>query len=89
MPAYFSILAWQVPCTEEPGGLQSVGLQRVGHDLVAGHVCKTGSDNKTITSIIFGSGPGTRGASVNAIITCKHKVNSSPSTGILSDSDRD
>ena len=29
-----SILAWRVPWTEEPGGLQSVGLQRVGHDLV-------------------------------------------------------
>ena len=27
-----SILAWKVPWTEEPGGLQSVGLQRVGHD---------------------------------------------------------
>ena len=27
-----SILAWRIPQTEEPGGLQSVGLQRVGHD---------------------------------------------------------
>ena len=27
-----SILAWKVPWTEEPGGPQSVGLQRVGHD---------------------------------------------------------
>ena len=27
-----SILAWRVPWTEEPGGLQSMGLQRVGHD---------------------------------------------------------
>ena len=26
-----SILAWQVPWTEEPGGLQSMGLQKVGH----------------------------------------------------------
>ena len=26
-----SILAWRNPWTEEPGGLQSVGLQRVGH----------------------------------------------------------
>ena len=25
-------LAWRIPCTEEPGGLQSMGLQRVGHD---------------------------------------------------------
>ena len=29
-----SILAWRIPWTEEPGGLQSVGSQRVGHDLV-------------------------------------------------------
>ena len=26
------ILAWRVPWTEEPGGLQSMGSQRVGHD---------------------------------------------------------
>ena len=30
---YSSILAWEIPRTEEPGGLQSMGLQRVGHDL--------------------------------------------------------
>ena len=29
-----SILAWRIPRTEEPGGLQSMGSQRVGHDLV-------------------------------------------------------
>ena len=27
-----SILAWRIPWTEEPGGLQSMGLQRVRHD---------------------------------------------------------
>ena len=27
-----SILAWKIPWTEEPGGLQSVGSQRVGHN---------------------------------------------------------
>ena len=26
------ILAWRIPWTEKPGGLQSIGLQRVGHD---------------------------------------------------------
>ena len=26
-----SILAWRIPWTEEPGGLQSIGSQRVGH----------------------------------------------------------
>ena len=29
-----SILAWEIAWTEEPGGLQSMGSQRVGHDLV-------------------------------------------------------
>ena len=29
-----SILAWEIPWTEEPGGLQSMGLQRVEHDWV-------------------------------------------------------
>ena len=28
---HFSILAWRIPWTEEPNGLQSIGLQRVGH----------------------------------------------------------
>ena len=28
----FSILAWRIPWTEEPGGLQSMGLQRAGYD---------------------------------------------------------
>ena len=32
MATYSSILAWRIPWTEEPGGLQSVGSQRVGHD---------------------------------------------------------
>ena len=30
----FGILAWKIPWTEEPGGLQSMGWQGVGHDLV-------------------------------------------------------
>ena len=29
--AHSSILAWRIPQTEEPGGLQSLGSQRVGH----------------------------------------------------------
>ena len=33
MATHSSILAWGNPWTEEPGGLQSTGLQRVGHDL--------------------------------------------------------
>ena len=32
MATHSSILAWRIPWTEEPGGLQSMGLQRVGHN---------------------------------------------------------
>ena len=40
MATHSSILAWRIPRTEEPGGLQSMWSQRVGHDLVT-----TGSKN--------------------------------------------
>ena len=32
MATHSSALAWRIPWTEEPGGLQSTGSQRVGHD---------------------------------------------------------
>ena len=32
MATHTSTLAWRIPWTEEPGGLQSTGSQRVGHD---------------------------------------------------------
>ena len=32
MATHSSILAWRIPWTEKPGGLQSIGFQRVGHD---------------------------------------------------------
>ena len=35
MATQSSILAWEIPRTEEPSGLQSTELQRVGHDLVS------------------------------------------------------
>ena len=34
MATHSSVLAWRIPWTEEPGGLQFMGLQRVRHDLV-------------------------------------------------------
>ena len=34
MATHSSALGWRIPRTEEPGGLQSMGLQRVGHDWV-------------------------------------------------------
>ena len=32
MTTHSSILAWKIPWTEDPGGPQSMGLQRIGHD---------------------------------------------------------
>ena len=32
MATHFNILAWRIPYTEEPGGLPSIGSQRVGHN---------------------------------------------------------
>ena len=37
MATHSSILAWRIPRTEVPGGLQSMGLQRVGHDGVVNY----------------------------------------------------
>ena len=34
MPTHSSILAWRIPGTEEPGGLLSMGSQRVGHTFI-------------------------------------------------------
>ena len=34
MATHTSILAWRIPWTEKPGGLQSMGSQRVGHNRV-------------------------------------------------------
>ena len=34
MATHFSILAWEIPWTEEPGRLQSMGCKRVGHNLL-------------------------------------------------------
>ena len=37
METHSSILAWRIPWSEEPGRLQSVGLQRVGYDWACTH----------------------------------------------------
>ena len=37
MATHSSILTWEIPWAEEPGSLQSMGLQRVGHDSVTEH----------------------------------------------------
>ena len=47
MATHSSILAWEIPWTEEPGGLQSMGPQRVGHD------CDTDQIHFIQTSLVF------------------------------------
>ena len=37
MATHSIIAAWRIPWTEDPGGLQSIGSQRVGHDRVIKH----------------------------------------------------
>ena len=37
LATHFSILAWEIPWTEKPGMLQSMGLQRVRHDGTTEH----------------------------------------------------
>ena len=39
MAAHSNILAWGIPWTEEPGGLQSTGSQRTEHDKATEHAC--------------------------------------------------
>ena len=39
MATHSSILVWEIPWTEEPGGLQSMGPQRVRHDLMTKQQC--------------------------------------------------
>ena len=47
MATHSSVLAWEIPWTEEPGGLQSMGSQTVGHDLM------TKQTNKYVYIYIF------------------------------------
>ena len=40
MAIYSSILAWNIPRTEEPGRLQSMGSQKVRHDPATDYACR-------------------------------------------------
>ena len=52
-----SILAWRIPWTEEPGGLQSMGSQRVKHNWVTKTATADGSDSKICNGICQCSRP--------------------------------
>ena len=59
MAAHSSVLAWRIPWTEKPGGLQSMGLHRVGHDwsdLAAAATCRCGMEWREETSVQFFQG---------------------------------
>ena len=38
MAIHSSVIDWKIPWTEDPGGLQSMGSQRVRHDLASKHI---------------------------------------------------
>ena len=44
MATHSSTLAWRIPWTEEPGGLQSMGSQRVGHDWTTNTTLRQGRE---------------------------------------------
>ena len=59
MATHSSVLAWEIPWIEETGGLQSMGLQRVGHNLVtAAAAAKSLQSCPTLCDPIDGSPPG-------------------------------
>ena len=39
MATHSSVLAWEILSSEKPGGLQSMGSQRVGHNWATEHIC--------------------------------------------------
>ena len=46
----FSILAWRIPWTEEPGGLRSMGLERVRHEWSFEHATHLTSESVVLTN---------------------------------------
>ena len=59
MASHSSILAWKIPWTEEPGGLQSMWLQRIGHDWATEPEKAMATYSSTLAwKIPFSEGPG-------------------------------
>ena len=54
--ATHSILVWEIPWTEKPGGLQSTGLQSIGHDLATEQQLQLAPSSRyTCTALTEGS----------------------------------
>ena len=64
MATYSSILTWKIPWTKEPGGLQSVGLQRVRHNWAHTHTGKWGGDSE-VNGNLFG---------VTDLVSCRGRI---------------
>ena len=66
MAPHSSTLAWKLPWTEEPGGLQSTGLRRVGHGTRLSdftftfHFCALEKEMATYSSVLAWRIPGTK-----------------------------
>ena len=74
MATHSSILAWRLPWTEEPGGIQSMGSQRVGHDgsdLAAAEAAAAAAEGEkveAVTDFIFLS------SKITADSDCSHEI---------------
>ena len=55
MATHSSILAWEIPWSEEPGGLQSLGLQRVRHGLATETITAKGERGQKCTKYLLGA----------------------------------
>ena len=53
MATHSSILAWRTLWTEEPGELQSIGLQRIGHDRVTKHTARMHSTEQRFKALLL------------------------------------
>ena len=53
MAIHSSILAWRIPWTEEPGGLQSMGSQGVRHDLATEYILKISHWPYIVNTVLF------------------------------------
>ena len=56
MVAHSSILAWRIPMEKEPGWLQSMGSQRVGHDWATKHSTTHGDYSRLVNARGWGEG---------------------------------
>ena len=73
MATHSHILAWEIQWTEEPGGLQSMGSQRVGHDSACTTVgesaaMKNSEEHLWGSGVMYHQDPGFRGRSARACV---------------------